>query len=92
MPNARLDFFNPVSLTQSLKLDISDKFHIFPGGMVSGQSIDVHARNITIEVAGNIVTKSSGFTLGSGKGMSSIDFSLSVVKPRVFFGEFIGMF
>ncbi len=69
MPNALLDFYKPVSLTQYLKLNISDKFHVFPGGMVSGQSVDVHARNITIEVAGSIVTKSSGFTLGAGKGM-----------------------
>ena len=71
MPNARLDFYKPVSLAQSLKLNISDKFHIFPGGMVSSQSINVHARNITVEVAGSIETKSSGFTVGSGKGMST---------------------
>lgn len=68
MPNARLDFYNPKSLTQSLKLNMSDKFHVFPGGSVSGQNVDVHARNITIEVAGSIVVKSFGFRLGSGKG------------------------
>lgn len=69
MPNARVDFYKPDSLTQSLKLDISDKFHIFPGGMVSSQMVDARARNITIEVAGRIVTKSFGFTLGTGKGI-----------------------
>ena len=72
MPNAQLDFHNPQSLTQALKLNISNKFHIFPGGTVSGQSVDVHARNITVEVAGSIVTRSSGFTLGTGKGIVHI--------------------
>ena len=72
MPNAQLDFYKPESLTQSLKLNVSDKFHVFPGGMVSCQSFDVHARNITIEVAGSIVAKSSGYTLGTGKGIVNI--------------------
>ena len=68
MPNARVDFYRPNSLTQSLKMNMSDKFHVFPGGTVSGQSVDAYARNITIEVTGSIVAKSSGFTLGTGKG------------------------
>ena len=77
MPNARVDFYKPESLTQSLKLDISDKLHIFPGGMVSSQMVDARARNITIEVAGSILTKSFGFTLGTGKG---IEFSAYVFE------------
>ena len=74
MPNALVDFYKPESLTQSLKLDISDKLHIFPGGMVSSQMVDVRARNITIEVAGSIVTKSSGFISGTGKGIVKNNF------------------
>ena len=74
MPNAQVDFYKPESRTQSLKLDISDKLHIFPGGMVSSQMVDVRARNITVEVAGSIVTKSSGFTSGTGKGIVKNNF------------------
>lgn len=80
MPNAELDFYNPESLTQSLKLNVSDKFHVFPGGVVRGQSVDVHARNITIEVVGSIIAKSSGFTFGAGEGIVDINVKC-MLKP-----------
>lgn len=68
MPSGHLNFYRPQSLSQSLNLNISNKFHVFPGGRISGQNIDIRAQNITIEVAGSLVTESNGFTKGSGTG------------------------
>ena len=41
---------------------------MFPGGKISGQSLDIRSRNITIEVAGSLVVESKWFTRGSGTG------------------------
>lgn len=68
MPDAQLVFNKPKSLLQSLVMNISDKFHVFPGGKVRGQNFNIIARNITIEVAGEIKAKSSGFNIGPERG------------------------
>lgn len=68
MPNGHLNFFEPRSLAQTLVLNILEKCHVFPGGKISGQTLDIRARNITIEVAGSLVAKSKSFTRGSGTG------------------------
>ena len=69
MPDGNLNFSKARSLLQSLKLNISDKFHVFPGGRVVSHNVNIRARNITIEAAGSLITKCTGISLGSGNGM-----------------------
>ena len=72
MPNGHLKFPQPQSLAQSLKLNITDKCHVFPGGRISGQKVSIRARNITIEASGSLFTQSSGVKMGAGNGKFSL--------------------